>query len=152
MIFGIEADVLDEKGNCCFDIQGIESDFCILSCHRGIYEGKFENITQAYINAIHKYHDKIKCIGHICKKNTSKYLDVDMFAKVLNQYQIPIELNCCNLYTDKTDKEKLNRLLPMIETGIYINSDMHTLHELDIKKIGFDYLKDILKRQKINEM
>lgn len=152
MIFGIEADVLDEKGNCCFDIQGIESDFCILSCHRGIYEGKFENITQAYINAIHKYHDKIKCIGHICKKNTSKYLDVDMFAKVLNQYQIPIELNCCNLYTDKTDKEKLNRLLPMIETWIYINSDMHTLHELDIKKIGFDYLKDILKRQKINEM
>lgn len=33
VLFGVEGDLLDEEGNCCFDIQGKESEFCILSCH-----------------------------------------------------------------------------------------------------------------------
>lgn len=142
VLFGVEWDLLDEEGNCCFHIQDIEPEFCILSCHKGKYSGDFKNITQAYINAIHKYHDKIKLIGHICKGNTAKYLDVEAVAKVLNQYQIPIELNCCNLYSKKTDTEKLEKILPMIEAGIYVNSDMHTLNEFNHRQQGFDYLKE----------
>jgi hypothetical protein len=84
--FGIEWDLLDEEGNCCFDIQGEESDFCILSCHKEYYQWDIKNITKAYINAIHKYHDKIKCMGHICHLSTSEYLDVEKIVKVLNQY------------------------------------------------------------------
>jgi histidinol phosphatase-like PHP family hydrolase len=37
VIFGIEADLLDEEGNCCFNLQGMEPDFCILVCHNDIY-------------------------------------------------------------------------------------------------------------------
>lgn len=35
--FGIEWDLIDEDGNCCFDIQWKESDFNILSCHESLF-------------------------------------------------------------------------------------------------------------------
>ena len=59
--FGIEWDLLDEEWNCCLNIQWKESDFCILSCHSDIFQWDLKNITQSYINAIHKNHEKIKC-------------------------------------------------------------------------------------------
>lgn len=142
VIFGVEWDLLDEEGNCCFDIQGKESDFCILVCHPQTYTGKRENITQAYINAIHKYHDKIRFIGHICQKKTSEYLDVDAVAAVLNQYQIPIEINCSYLRVWWTNLEKLDKLLSLIEAWVYINSDGHVLNDFNIRHLGFDYLKE----------
>jgi hypothetical protein len=101
-----------------------------------------ENITQAYINAIHKHHDKIKFIGHIDKKNTSQYLDVKALAKVLNQYHIPVELNCSNLFTGRSDTEKMKEMLSLIEAGVYINSDMHTFNDFNERQAGFDYLKE----------
>ena len=101
-----------------------------------------KNITQAYINAIHRYHDKIACIGHPCRDDTSMYLDVKTLAQVLNQYSIPIELNCANLAKNKTNLEKLNQLLPLIEAGIYVNSDMHTLHDFSHRQAGFNYLQE----------
>lgn len=142
VIFGIEGDLLDEEGNCCFDIQGMETEFCILSCHKGKYKWDLKNITQAYINAIHKYHDKIAFMGHICKDSTSEYLDVEALAKVLNHYWIPIEINCCNLHAKRTDRKKLEKILLLIESGVYINSDMHTLNEFDYRQEGFNYLKE----------
>ena len=60
--FGIEWDLIDEDGNCCFDIQWKESDFNILSCHESLFQWNLENVTQSYTNAILKYHDKIKFI------------------------------------------------------------------------------------------
>jgi len=143
VIFGIEGDLLNEAGDCCFDIQGIESDFLILSCHAGIFEWDIKNITQAYINAIHKYHDKIKFIGHICKKNTSEYLDIEAVAKVLNHYQIPIEVNCSNLDSEREDIEKLKKIIPLIEAGVYVNSDMHSLHDFNLRQVGFDFVKEM---------
>lgn len=140
--FGIEADIVDEEGNCCFDIQWRESDFCILSCHAEIYEGDLKNVTQAYINAIHRYHEKIKFMGHICNLATSKYLDIDVIAKVLNQYQIPIEINCFYLHIGRTDLKKLDKLLSLIEWWVYVNSDMHTLNDFSFRQAGFDYLKE----------
>ena len=59
VVFGVEGDIIDEEGNCCFDIQGREGDFCILSCHKHKHKGDLKNITQTYIHAIHKYHDRI---------------------------------------------------------------------------------------------
>ena len=38
VIFGVEGDLLNEAGDCCFDIQGKESDFSILACHPEVYE------------------------------------------------------------------------------------------------------------------
>lgn len=107
-----------------------------------MYKGDFRNITQAYINAIHKYHDKIQFIGHICKTNTSEFLDVEAVAKVLNQYQIPIEVNCSNLDTGREDREKLKKILPLIEAGVYVNSDAHTFYDFTKRQTGFDFLKE----------
>lgn len=142
VLFGVEGDLKDEEGNCSFDIQGQEPDFCILSCHAECYEGDLKNITQAYINAIHKYHDKIKFMGHICNMQTSEYLDIEAVAEVLNQYEIPIEINCYYLHVGRTDLKKLNRLLSLIEWGVYVNSDMHTLNDFSLRQSGFDYLKE----------
>jgi histidinol phosphatase-like PHP family hydrolase len=139
--FGVEGDIIDENWNCSFDIQKIESDFCILSCHEEGYQGDLKNITQAYINAIHKHHQKIQCVGHICKKGTSEYLDVEAIAEVLNKYKIPIEINCYYLHTGRTNLEKLDKLLSLIEGGVYVNSDMHTLNDFSFRQEGFDYLK-----------
>lgn len=140
--FGIEWDLMDEEGNCSFDIQGHTSDFCILSCHAEDYTGELKNITQAYIKAIHKYHDKIKCMGHLCNKKTSEYLDIEAVVDVLNQYQIPIEINCFYLHIGLTDLEKLDRALSLIQGGVYINSDMHALNDFSLRQAGFDYLKE----------
>ena len=145
VIFGIEWDLLDEEGNCCFDIQGLENEFLILSCHEGIYQWDYKNITQAYINAIHKYHDKIKFIGHMCYISTSKYLDIDAIIEVLNTYNIPMELNCTYLSLGVTDLDKLNKLLSGIKAGVYVNSDMHTLSDFSLRQAGFDYIDQYFK-------
>ncbi|MFA6255760.1 MAG: PHP domain-containing protein [Candidatus Absconditabacterales bacterium] len=146
--FGVEGDLIDEEGNCSFDIQGHEGTFCILSCHAESFNGDLKNITQAYINAIHKHHDKIKFMGHICNLMTSKYLDIEAIAKVLNQYLIPIEINCYYLHIGKTNLEKLDKLLSLIEGGVYVNSDMHTLNDFSFRQEGFDYIDRYLKQKK----
>ncbi len=140
--FGVEGDLIDEEGNCCFDIQGKEPEFCILSCHNEVYTWDLKNITQAYINAIHKYHDKIKFIGHMCNLSTAEHLDVEAVAKVLNQYQIPIELNCSYLNTQRMYFDKMDKLLSLIEAWVYVNSDMHTLNDFNLRQEWFDYIKE----------
>jgi hypothetical protein len=77
---------------------------------------------------------------------------VEAVAKVLNQYQIPIEINCSYFYKKQTNLEKLDKFLSLIEAGVYVNSDLHVLNDFNNRQAGFDYLKDILKRQKTNEM
>ena len=139
--FGVEGDLIDDAGNCSFDIQGKQSDFCILSCHAEDFQGDLKNITQAYINAIHTHHEKIKFIGHICNNHTSEFLDIEAIAKVLNQYQIPIEINCYYLHVGYTNLEKLDKLLSLIEWWVYVNSDMHVLNDFSLRQAGFDYLK-----------
>jgi 3-deoxy-D-arabino-heptulosonate 7-phosphate (DAHP) synthase len=91
-------------------------------------------------------------MGHICQEKSAEYLDVEAVAKVLNQYQIPIEINCSHLYKKQTNLEKLDKFMLLIEAGVYVNSDLHVLNDFNIRQLGFDYLKDILKRQKTNEM
>lgn len=141
--FGIEWDLINENGECCFDIKWLESDFNILSCHAAIFQWDLKNINQAYKNAIQKHHKKIKFIWHICNLQTSKHLDIPEIATLLNQYNIPIELNCYYLNKWWTDLEKLNQLLSLLETWVYVNSDMHTLNDFSFRQAGFDYLYSV---------
>lgn len=146
VIFGVEWDLLNEEWGCCFTINDNEPDLCILSCHLGyigddVYLWSLENITTAYINAVKKHHSKIFCLWHVCKKQTSKYLDVEALAKVLNEYNIPIEVNSTYLTAGKTDTDKLDKLLKLLDTWVYVNSDMHTFAHFDTRFFAFDYLK-----------
>ena len=96
VIQGIEGDLLNEAGDCCFDIRGFSSDFLILSCHYNVYEanhGDFSKLTEAYLNALDRYHDKIKFIGHLCQKATVKFVDIQRIVERANQYKIPLEFN-----------------------------------------------------------
>jgi hypothetical protein len=81
-------------------------------------------------------------MGHLCLKKISEYLDVEELAKVLNQYNIPIELNCYYLAAGQTNLAKLDKLLSLIEGGVYVNSDAHTLNDFHFRQTGFDYLKE----------
>jgi len=145
VIFGVEWDIIDDTGNSCLDIQGYESEFIILSCHDEAFSWDLKNITQVYSNAIEKYHDKIKLIWHICFKKTSQYLDVETIAKVLNKYNIPIELNTYYLAQNQTDLEKLNKIIPLINAWIYVCSDAHTLNDFNFRQAWFDYLNQNFK-------
>ncbi len=139
--FGIEGDLLNEEGDICYNIKWSESDFLILSCHNGVYAWNLENITEAYINAIKKHHDKIKMLGHVCYKNTSKYLDIEKLVSVANEYKIPIELNAKYLMWGRTDKDKLDTMLNLVDQ-IYVNSDGHTLSDFKVRHKAFDYLRE----------
>jgi len=70
------------------------------------------------------------------------YLDVEALAKVLNEYNIPIEFNCAYMTPERADMEKMDILLSLIESGVYVNTDMHTLNDFHNRQLGFDYLKN----------
>jgi Cys-tRNA synthase (O-phospho-L-seryl-tRNA:Cys-tRNA synthase) len=78
----------------------------------------------------------------LCFEEISKNLDVEKLAEVLNQYQIPIEINCSYMIKGRTDLEKLDKLLLLVEAGVYVNSDGHVLNDLNTRNVGFDYLKE----------
>lgn len=143
VVFGVEADLLNEKGDICTDIQGIEGDFIILSYHDTVYSGDNKKITQAFINAIEKYHDKIDCIGHIYIFLKENDIDSEKIIDTANKYNIPFEFNVRYITSGKkyADMNILKIMLSKAKT-IYVTSDAHTLAELrDLRKLGFDFLK-----------
>jgi histidinol phosphatase-like PHP family hydrolase len=153
ILFGVEADLLNEKGDVCFDIQGYESDFNILSHHMEIYSGDKGRITEGFIKAIQKYHEKINMIGHIFLLvfDGLKLGDMAKVVEEANKYKIPLELNCRYLnviLNREQDKEKAKRGLEAVKLmlakadQVYVNSDAHSLSEIrDMRKIGFEFLK-----------
>ncbi len=144
IIFGVEADLLNEKGDICHDIQSISPEFLILSAHQTIYRGKPKKIKEGYFNAIERYGEQIKLLGHLCAKQFSKYLttaDITEIVCVAKNVGIPVELNCANLVNGKTCEKNLNALLSCCDS-LYVNSDAHTLYEfVNLRKEGFKYLK-----------
>lgn len=141
IIVGVEADILDEEGNCCFDIQWKESDFVVLSAHRDVYSWKPETVTDATIKAIEKFHDKIDCIWHPCNNaDFGQWYDIKKLAQVANYYKIPLECNAKNLMKWKTNLDKLHLLLEKADR-IYLNSDAHNAYELKESRI---YAKNFL--------
>lgn len=141
VIFGVEWDLLNEAGDVCLDIQWKIPEFVLLSAHSGMYQWNPENITQAYINAIKRYHDKIKFLGHPCVKTWEKYIDIETITKVANEYWVWLEFNCKNFVTEKTNMDNLEKMLSIADT-IYVNSDAHTLYELQTyRPIWLEYIK-----------
>jgi len=143
VIFWVEWDLLDEDWNACFDIQWKESEFYILSAHRWVYSWREEFITNAYINAIKKYKNKIKLIWHSCSSTEYwEYVDIKELVKVANEYDIPLEFNAQCLYQNRTNLEKLDYLLKNANK-IYLNSDAHSLIQLrDLRKNAIKYLEE----------
>ncbi len=145
VIFGVEADILNEKGDICHDIQGFSPGFMILSAHEKIYSGCPDSIKKAYLNAITRYGSKINVLGHLCSKQFSKEFSTDDISEIVtkaNTAGIAMELNCANLANEKTSLPHLNAMLSCCN-ALYVNSDAHTLHEFrNIRAQGFEYLKD----------
>ena len=94
VIFGVEADVMNEQGEVCFTIQGQKPDFILLALHSERYRSEPETATLGLVNAIEKYHDEIVCICHPCDRyQFGEYIDIKKIVETANKYHIPIELN-----------------------------------------------------------
>ncbi len=141
--FGVEADLLDEDGNVCFDIHWMESEFNILSAHKKIFSWKDESVTKATIKAIEKYHTKIALIWHPCNSaDFAQYYDIQELCEVANHYKIPLEVNASNFLLGRMDEEKLHSMLESADT-LYLNSDAHTLYELqEARPLMMGFLKE----------
>jgi len=144
VIFGVEADLINENGDICDHIQGFSPEFVILSAHEKIYSSHGDFIKTAYLNAIKKHGSKITLLGHLCSQQFSDKLstsDIEEIVNAANMAGIALELNCANLVTGKTSLPHLNALLSSCD-ALYVNSDAHTLHEFqNMRKKGFAYLK-----------
>jgi len=141
--FGVEADILDADGNCCFTIQGKDSDFCILSAHKDVYKDDPETVTDATIKAIERYADKIDLIGHpTCNNQFGRYYDLPRLVEVANYWNIPLELNGKSVARGKSDEQQVIYLLEHANK-IYFNSDAHNLSDLqEYRKTVVEMLKD----------
>ena len=144
VIFGIEWDLLNESGDCCFEIEWSTREYLLLSCHENVYIanwGDIDKMTEAYLNAIERYHDKIKFIGHPCKKWTAEYIDIKKVVEAANTYHIPLEFNSWYFSRGETNLEKLDIMLSLADQ-IYVNTDAHMLNELMSKEEAFNFLKE----------
>jgi histidinol phosphatase-like PHP family hydrolase len=144
ILFGVEADLLNENGDICDKIQNISTAFMILSAHGKIYSGNTRLIKKGYLNAISRYGSKIKLLGHLCSKQFSDYLNTEDIIEIVlaaNKAEISLELNCANLVNNKTCENNLKAMLSCCES-LYINSDAHTLYEfINLRNEGFNYLE-----------
>lgn len=144
VIFGVEADLLNENGDICDHIQGIAPEFILLSAHRKAYSGELKKIKLAYLNAIDRFGNSINILGHLCTKRIAKFLssnDIIQIVKAANTNEIALELNCANLVYNKTDLDKLKIMLDHTQY-LYVNSDAHTLNEfINLREKGFQLLK-----------
>ncbi|RLC20460.1 MAG: hypothetical protein DRH93_13625 [Deltaproteobacteria bacterium] len=144
VIFGVEADLLNENGDICSHIQNIFPEFIILSAHQKMYAGNVMLIKNGYLNAINRYGSKIKLLGHLCSKQFSDHLNTEDIIEIVlaaNKAGIPLELNCANLVNQKTCEKNLKPMLSCCDS-LYVNSDSHTLFELiNVRNEGFNYLK-----------
>ncbi len=141
--FGVEADILNVKGDVCMDIQGVTPDLIILSTHpTPPYEDDPNKITEAYLNAIERHHDKISFLGHPCSVYYEDYIDIEPIIELCNHYEIPMEVNGTNIATKRTNLSNLDKMLKMVDQ-VYVNSDAHTLYELKTSRaIAFRYLSE----------
>ncbi|MBU1100359.1 MAG: PHP domain-containing protein [Bacteroidetes bacterium] len=143
VVFGIEADVLNAKGDVSMDIQGKSSEFILLSSHPSPpYEEDPKSITEGYLNAIERYRDRITFLAHPCSVYYQDYIDIKPIIELCNKYDIPMEFNCVNLINNKTNMKNLELVLSECHY-IYVNSDAHTLNELkNARNIGMTFLKE----------
>ena len=138
MIFGVESDLLNENGDICTDIYGVEGDFILLSRHEELFIGDSAKVANGFIKAIKRYHDKIDCIGHVC--NGLKEEDAKTIILAANEYNVPLELNAKYFIKNPA------KWVVLLENAksIYVNSDAHILTDLrDYRKAAFKLLKEM---------
>lgn len=138
VVFGVEGDLLNDDGDICTTIQRIESEFVILSAHPDTFEGNPELITDAYLKALERHHERIQFIGHPC--DFFPQLEIGRLAEVANDYGIPLEVNTSNLAMKRTDMAKSDAMLSLADQ-IVVNSDAHSLADMTTREKGLDYLR-----------
>ena len=133
--FGVEADILNSKGDIADTIyQNITDEKIILSPHLSHYQDDLSTLTEAFVNAIERFHERIFCIGHLhigkifWSPEIPESFDVVKVIETANKYKIPIEVNGSYL-DEKCNCEILDKILEHAET-IVINSDAHTLSQM----------------------
>lgn len=138
VIFGVEADLLNDSGDVCMEIQGIEGDFIILSYHEEVFKSESKKIADSFISAKKRYHDRIDCIGHVCYGIDEP--DALTVIKAANDYDIPLELNA--KYFVK--HPEIWKVLLDNAARLYVNSDAHLLSDLrDLRPQAFELLKQM---------
>lgn len=139
--FGVESDIINVQGDISTDIQGIESDYIILSAHPKVYTGADKSITRSYLNAIERHSEKIMFLGHLCSKYFEQSIDVIPIIELAMEKGVAFELNYTNLMGRKTNVSNLEKMLSRV-TYLYVNSDAHTLGELSrCRQGGFKFLE-----------
>jgi DNA polymerase (family X) len=141
VIFGVEGDLLNENGDICDHIQGIQSDFLILSAHKEVYQDNPATITDAYLKAIEKHGDKIKFLGHPYMVPFGESIDMKRIVQAANERDIGLEVNGAYIANQKICEKALHTMLENAQK-VYVNSDAHTLHEMKtLRQVGFDFLR-----------
>lgn len=139
VLFGVEADLLNEEGDICDHIDNKPGEFLILSYHHDVYPGDKTKLTQAFVKAIERHHERINMIGHL---HITKDVDLDSVIDVANKYDIPLEFNCKYIDQKHSDPEAIKKIISKAKS-IYVNGDCHNLHDLaNARKEGFKFLKE----------
>lgn len=137
--FGVEADLMNEKGDICDHIDDKPGDFLILSYHHEVYSGDKAKLTEAFVNAINRHHERINLIGHL---HLTREADIEAIVSLANKYNIPLELNSKYLDDRDGNLDRLRKILKLAKS-VYVNGDCHTLYDLThVRKEGFKFLKE----------
>ena len=137
VIFGVEADLLNDDGDICTTIQRQESEFLLLSAHPDTFKGDPKRITEAWLKAIERHHERIQFLGHPC--DYFPHIKIDQVARAANQYGLPIEVNTTHLSMGLANIEISDEMITVADQLI-VNTDAHSLSDMTTRSKGFDYL------------
>jgi DNA polymerase (family X) len=145
VIFGVEADIKNDKGELYSSIDKVEPDFIILSYHPWTPLVNHSNPTKLLQKAIEKNHKRIFALSHLhlADKKFPYTLDIDKIIELANKYKIPIEINANYLSEDKCYEKHLTAILEKADTLVF-GSDSHVL-------ISMKTFKDIITK-KLHEL
>ncbi len=149
--FGVEADLLNAKGDISSAIQEVDEGKIIISPHLGYFEDDLSQLETAFEKAIERFHERIFCIGHLHIGSTfwapsiPESFDVVRVIQKANEYKIPLELNGTYIEGDLCNCKIAELIIEHADT-IVINSDAHTLAQLrdnkqKVKKFILNYIK-----------
>ena len=138
VVFGVEADLLNEEGDICETIQKQESEFVLLSAHPDTFKGNPERITEAWLKAIERHHERLQFLGHPCAY--FPHIEIARVTKAANEYGLPLEVNTSNLATGRTDMKISDEMVALADR-IVVNTDAHSLSDMTTRPMGLDYLR-----------
>jgi len=138
VVFGVEADLLNDDGDICTTIQKQESKFVLLSAHPDTFKGNPEQITAAWLKAIERHHEKLQFLGHPC--DYFPHIDIARVTRAANEYSIPLEIDTSNLTAGITDIRLSDEMVALADR-VVVNTDAHSLADMTTRTAGLDYLR-----------